>query len=202
MPKGNPKSICIIGCGYISGIHIEAYLGYREAIELCLCDTDLEKARSVGDEYGIQRYFQDYGEVLEREDIEMMDICLPNFLHQEAAVAALNAGKHVLLEKPIAVDLTGADAIVAAERASTGKFMVAESDRFVEATAKMDALIKEGAIGQVFWMQGNAFNTFKPSGWRLSNIRLTGYAAATRNQCMPDFTGILTRRWRARIRLS
>lgn len=167
------KSVCIIGCGYISRVHIEAYLSYGESITLSLCDIDLEKAESIGGRYAVETYFQNYKEVLERADVEIIDICLPNFLHEEVAVAALNAGKHVLLEKPIAVTLSGADAIIAAARATAGKFMVAESDRFVQESVKMSAFVKEGAVGDVFWVQGNAFGTFKPSRWRLSRS-LTG----------------------------
>lgn len=168
------KSVCIIGCGYISGIHIETYRGYKESIEISLCDTDLERARAIGKQNGIKRCFQGYREVLEQEDIEIIDICLPNFLHEEVAVAALNAGKHVLLEKPIATTLSGAEAIISAAQNTSGKFMVAESDRFVLATARMYELMVDGAIGEVFWVQGNAFGTFKPSGWRISRSMLGG----------------------------
>ena len=115
-----PGSVCIIGCGYISRTHIEAYRGYPESIAVTLCDVDLEKAESIGKQFGVQSYFQDYREVLEQKNVEIVDICLPNFLHEEVAVAALNAGKHVLLEKPIATTLSGADAIIAAARASAG----------------------------------------------------------------------------------
>ena len=172
--KRMSKSVCIIGCGYISGLHIEAYRGYQGGITLHLCDTDLEKAKSVAKRYGVENCFQDYGEVLDLEDIEIVDICLPNFLHEEVAVAALNADKHVLLEKPIATTLSGADAIVAAARASAGKLMVAESDRFAQESVKMNALMEEGAVGDVFWVQANAFNTFEPSGWRLSRSQTGG----------------------------
>jgi len=168
------RNVCIIGCGYISRSHMEAYRGYSEDIKLHLCDADLEKAKSIGEEYGVEIYFQDYREVLEQEYIDIVDICLPNFLHEEVAVAALNSGKHVLLEKPIATTLSGADAIIAAARASKGTFMVAESDRFVEASIRMKTLMEEGAIGDVFMVQGNAFGTFKPSGWRLSRSMLGG----------------------------
>lgn len=167
-------NVCLIGCGYISGSHVEAYSGYNADIKLHLCDVDMEKAKSIGEKYGVEVYFQDYREALEQEHIEIVDICLPNFLHEEVAVAALNSGKHVLLEKPIATTLSGADAIIAAARASKGKLMVAESDRFVEASSRMNALMEAGAVGDVFMVQGNAFGTFKPSGWRLSRSMLGG----------------------------
>jgi predicted dehydrogenase len=165
--------VCIVGCGYISRAHIEAYRSYGD-VDLSLCDVDLEKAKAIGRQYGVDSFFQDHRKVLERDDIEIVDICLPNSLHEEVAVAALNAGKHVLLEKPIATTLSGADAIIAAAKVADGKFMVAESDRFVKASAKTDALIAEGAVGKVFWVQGNAFGTFEPSGWRLSKSMLGG----------------------------
>ena len=161
------KTVCIIGCGNISKVHVEAYRSYSGSIALSLCDIDLRRAKSVSGRYKVERYFESYEEALNCEDIEIIDICLPNFLHEQVAVAALNANKHVLREKPIAITLEGADAIIAAARASAGKFMVAESDRFVEESAKMDALIKEGLLGDVFWVQGNGFGTFNPSGWRL-----------------------------------
>ena len=81
-------------------------------------------------EFGGAGVFQNYQDVLQREDIQIVDICLPHHLHREVAVAALEAGKHVLLEKPIADTLEAADAILESAAEAQGKFMVAECWRF------------------------------------------------------------------------
>jgi len=94
------------------------------------CDIDLSRAEALMAEFGGAGVFQNYQDVLQREDIQIVDICLPHHLHREVAVAALEAGKHVLLEKPIADTLEAADAILESAAEAQGKFMVAECWRF------------------------------------------------------------------------
>ena len=85
-------------------------MGFRRdgKVSLYGCDVDLSRAEELMAKFGGEGAFGDYREVLEREDIEVVDICLPHNLHREVAVEALRAGKHVLLEKPIA-DTGGAE---------------------------------------------------------------------------------------------
>ena len=150
-------SVCIIGCGYISGIHIEAYRSYSEAVELSLCDTDMEKARPLGEGYGIQRYFQDYGEVLERDDIEAVDVCLHNNLHRPVTVAALEAGKHVYCEKPMAGAYKDAEVMFETAEKLGLKLAIQLRTVFSNETKAAKSLIDEGRLGNIYHARSTGF---------------------------------------------
>jgi len=156
---------CIVGCGGIAKLHAE---GFRRdgGVTLYGCDVDISRAEALMAEFGGAGVFEDYHEVLEREDIQVVDICLPHHLHREVAVAALRAGKHVLLEKPIADTLEAADAILEAAREAPGKFMVAECWRFYRPAAKAAELIAQGALGEPFFVQANSLAFHVPPTWR------------------------------------
>ena len=160
---------CIIGCGGIAHLHAEG-ASSCEGVDLYGCDIDIKRAEELMGEFGGKGVFRDYEEVLRREEIRIVDICLPHHLHREVAVAALEAGKHVLLEKPIASTLKEADDIIEAARRAKErfgtKFMVAECWRFYPPAVKAAQLIEEGVLGEPFLVQANTFAYYVPSGWR------------------------------------
>jgi predicted dehydrogenase len=102
--------------------------------------------------YGWQETATDWRSVLDRDDIHIVDICAPGWMHAEIAIAALEAGKHVLLEKPLANTLAEAEAITAAARAARAKgvqSMVGFNYRRVPALALTKELVSEGRLGAV-----------------------------------------------------
>ena len=108
--------IGIIGTGSIAGAHLRAYARYPELCRVvAVADIDRQRAQKfaagAGDSVAA---YGDYKELLRRDDIDAVSICTPPFAHAEIAVAALNAGKHVLVEKPMAASLAEADAMLAA----------------------------------------------------------------------------------------
>ncbi len=111
------KKFAIIGCGNISKFHVEAYQKSEAAI-IAVADTNKELADKTAALCGCKAYY-DYNEMLQNKEIDAVSICLPNFLHFEASLAAIKAGKAVLVEKPMT--LTSSDAKILMEAVETYK---------------------------------------------------------------------------------
>ncbi len=138
----------MIGLGAISYAH-EA--GYSELGDLCtitaMCDIHDEEVSSRIEMHEGARGFSSYQDLLEYNNIDMVDIIVPHALHYEIAKAAIEKGKHVLVEKPIAVTSTQGEELIALARKAGVKFSVAENTHFVQAYLKAEELLKQGILG-------------------------------------------------------
>src|SRR5579883_1266604 len=116
----------LIGAGTIANsAHLPAIAQLHDELELvAVADVRGEAAEKAAREYGAEDWYTDYRQLLARPDIDMVDICTPEFLHGEQVVAAAEAGKHILCEKPMANSLADADAMIEAARRNKVKFMV------------------------------------------------------------------------------
>jgi predicted dehydrogenase len=140
----------MVGLGGVSYMH-EA--GYQEIPDrariVAVCDIDKAEAESRASPYGAKT-FTDFCELAKHQDVELVDICLPHHLHYRAARAALEAGKNVLLEKPMAQ--TSAEAKDLLELAGRMKvnFTVAENTRFVKAYQEAEKLLAQNKLGEIW----------------------------------------------------
>ncbi len=109
-------NIAIIGTGAIAPAHIQAYQQFSDRCQIvALCDIYPEKAEQAAKQFGLHvELYEDYKQLLKRADIDLISICTPPYTHAEIAIAGLNAGKHVLVEKPMASSLEECDAMNAA----------------------------------------------------------------------------------------
>jgi predicted dehydrogenase len=137
----------MIGLGRINRAHIE---GLRRAGDVAriaaVCDIDRQAVERVAAEQGVQPY-TDYRELLKDGKIDVVDIAVPHNLHFEVASAALAAGKHVLIEKPMAPRLRECDDLIALAQRRQLMLSVAHHGRFVTAYLEVQRLLKEGALG-------------------------------------------------------
>lgn len=176
----------IIGCGWVASAHAWGIRSLEdEGVTLtAVADKDLSRATDFADRFRADAVFEDYRDLLAREDIAAVSICLPDFLHQEVAVAAASAGKHVLCEKPLALDLTGADEMVnACQRSHVGLGLVM-NHRYAPDNIRARAALRDGALGQV--LIGSVLHssglTGDPEGtspWRGRRGRSTGGVLST-----------------------
>ena len=104
-------------------------------------------------QYNIPDSYQDYREMLKREDINLVSICVPNFLHKDVAVAAAEAGKHMICEKPLATKLEDAEAMLKVASANKVKLMYAEDWIFAPAIKRVKSICDEGAIGDILYIK-------------------------------------------------
>lgn len=154
----------VIGCGSIAiHRHLPEFAGNKHAEIVAVCDIVEERANVVADKYGATAY-TDYQEVLAIADIDVISVCLPNYLHAPVSIAALKAGKHVLCEKPMATSRKEAEEMIEAARESGKKLMIAHNQRFVSSHQKAREIIASGAAGKIYSFR-TAFGHGGPEGW-------------------------------------
>src|SRR5579862_3081338 len=130
------------------------------AAAVAVCDTHVGRAKEATDRFKIPRSYSDYREVLDQADIDAVTIALPNYLHAPVAIEALKARKHVLLEKPMAMNAREASKIIDTAMKMKRTLMVAQNYRFNRATQMAKMLIQRGDLGEIyharcFWLRRN-----------------------------------------------
>jgi predicted dehydrogenase len=153
-----PLNIGMIGYGFMAKAHSNAWrkvgnffpeLEHRPVLR-AVAARDAAKVSAFADVWGYESVETDWGRLIARDDIDAIDICVPNNLHKEIAIAAAQAGKWVLCEKPLAIDTAEGEAMVAAVEAAGVPNMVWYNYRRVPAIALARQLIDEGRIGQPY----------------------------------------------------
>ena len=147
----------LIGAGTIANsAHLPAIAELHNELELvAVADVRADAAEQAAKQYGAEHWYADYRELLARSDIDMVDICTPEFLHGEQVVAAADAGKHILCEKPMADSLEDADAMIAAAKRNNVKLMIGHSRRFTARYRAIRAALDRGEIGDVRLVREN-----------------------------------------------
>ena len=142
-----PLRVGLIGCGGIAGNHLAGYRLVDEAELVACCDVVPEQAGKFAAKAGIEDASTDYEDLIARDDIDMVDICAIDEVHAPIAIAALQAGKHALIEKPFAMSAEEGRAVIAAASDSGRKAMCAQSLRWQPKWRAIKRLIDEGRIG-------------------------------------------------------
>ena len=155
----------VIGTGAIAQrLHLPEFSDHAEVELTAVCDAEEEKAAAVADAFDADHHFSDYAELIDSGVVDAVSVCLPNHMHEDAVVQALEAGLHVLCEKPIATSVAEADRMIAAAEGSDGIFMVDQSERFAPVYQKAIDLIESGLIGDVETVRAR-FSHSGPAGW-------------------------------------
>ena len=141
--------IGIVGCGRISQYHIEALQKVEGLTLAAVCDIDTERARAAGEKAGVPS-FPSLDAMLKGAELDIVTICTPSGLHPDHAIAAAKAGKHVVSEKPMALSLDAADAMIAAcEKAGT-KLFVVKQNRLNPPIQLLKRAVDRGRFGRIF----------------------------------------------------
>ena len=156
MPK--PLKIGLIGCGgIVRGFHLNpGWLATPDVEIVAACDVHEPTACKLAADFKIPRVYTDFRELLEDGSIDAVDVCTPNKVHTPAVVAALNAGKHVLCEKPLAVSVEEILQMREALRKTDRLLMTAQHHRFSEASVAIKTWVDTGALGEVYHARVNA----------------------------------------------
>jgi len=137
----------VIGCGFMGRHHARVYSELPGVKLLAMADVLEEKAKGAAREFGAEKWYKDYHKLLARPDIDAVSIVVPDHLHRDPTVAAAEAGKAVLLEKPIATTLEDADAIIGTVKRAGVPFLVGHILRFDYNYVKAKEYVKRGSIG-------------------------------------------------------
>jgi predicted dehydrogenase len=171
--------IGMIGYGGIGRVHA---MGYRSlpyhyglpasSIQLVgVATTRLETAQAAAAEIGCEYWTDDYRQLLARPDVDAVDICVPNHVHAVIVQAAAAAGRHIYCEKPLAMNVAEAKAMVAAAQAAGVITQMTFNFRFVPAVLRAQQLVQEGFLGRIFSFRGRYYRSSyidpqKPLTWR------------------------------------
>lgn len=156
----------IIGLGGIAQkSHIPALIKHKDVEIVAVCDSNEGTLNKVGNDLGDVRKFTDYQDLLRMEELDVVDICTPNFLHRDTTVNALNAGKHVLVEKPIARNAAEGEDMVEAARNSGKKLMVAYCWRWHPGARALKRFIDAGDMGEIYYARIHALRRRGIPNW-------------------------------------
>jgi len=156
----------VIGCGSIAQYrHLPEYKVNKNVEIVAVCDINEERVKEVAEKYEAKAY-TNYEELISSGTVDAISVCLPNYLHAPVSIAGLNAGLHVLCEKPMATSKQEAEAMVAAAKENGKKLMIGHNQRFVPSHQRARQLIASGEIGRVFSFR-TAFGHRGPEGWSI-----------------------------------
>lgn len=145
----------VIGTGFIGPAHIEALGRLRNVEVVALAECSDEAARSKAETLGIGRSYGDYRRLLKDDEIRSVHICSPNYLHYEMAKAVLEAGKHVICEKPLAVSVAEAEELVALGGKKRLVNAVNFNIRYYPLMRQLRLMVEKGDVGEVFAVHGS-----------------------------------------------
>lgn len=140
----------VTGAGWPAWQHIRGYKKSADVELVALCDQNKQKLDKTADQYEIPDRYQSFDEMLEKGGLDIVSICTPNYLHAGMAIKALEKGKHVLCEKPMATSVSDAERMIEVSRRSSGMLMVAHQQRFSPQAQYLKKLISAGDFGEIY----------------------------------------------------
>jgi myo-inositol 2-dehydrogenase/D-chiro-inositol 1-dehydrogenase len=155
----------LIGCGFISEIHARALERVANAEVIACASPREDRALKFAKKYNIPKWFLDYKKLLEMDEINMIVIGAPNNIHAEITINAAKAGKHVVCEKPLCLNIAEADEMINTCRKANVKLMYAEELCFAPKYVKLKELCDCGALGDVFLVKQSEKHDGPHSKW-------------------------------------
>ncbi len=173
--KDGKLQVAVLGCGGISAVHIAALMDMPEVEIAAVCDIRPERAQAAAEKTGAKAY-DNWHEVVILPEIDVVHICAPHYLHAPMAIAALNHGKNVLTEKPMATSVADARRMIeASEQPGAGTLGVIFQNRYNAAVLKAKEIMESGEMGaflgaraEVDWVRETPY--YHDSGWRGSKL--------------------------------
>lgn len=141
----------IVGSKFAADFHCDSYARNDKAEVVAVAAID--NLEEISSKWNIPATYEDYNEMLKKEDLDLISICVPNFLHHQVALAAAKAGTHVLCEKPLATNVQDAEEIIQACAAAKVKLIYAEDWVFAPALQRAIKVIEDGGIGDVLYVK-------------------------------------------------
>jgi predicted dehydrogenase len=146
-----PVRVGVLGAGsWARRAHLPGWARDPRAELVAVCDVESQRADDAAAEFGIAHAFSNYREVVQRDDVDVIDVCTPSHTHFELALAALEAGKHVLCEKPVAFDFRGTLRAASLARSKGLKTKLGFTFRYSPAMLYMKELVDQGYCGEPY----------------------------------------------------
>jgi predicted dehydrogenase len=158
--------VALFGAGFIANIHAESYARFvPDAAVAAVYSRHRDKAEAFARQYGIPAWYDDMDRLLSEAGVDVVDIGLPNYLHHGACMKAIAAGKHIIIEKPLALTLEEADEMIGECKRRGLKLMYAEELCFAPKYERVRALVEHGAVGKVYMLKQAEKHSGPHSPW-------------------------------------
>ncbi|HUF88782.1 MAG TPA: Gfo/Idh/MocA family oxidoreductase [Gemmatimonadota bacterium] len=173
-----PVRVGLLGAGAVAQTaHLPVYRRFRKAELIAICDNEPAKLRALRERTGVPHATTSLDEFLAIEEIEAVDVCLPSHQHRDAVIRCLEAGKHVLCEKPLGLTAAEVDDILAAREKSGRHLVVGMNNRYRDDSILLRRFIQDGALGDVFharagWLKRR--ERVKPGAWQHDRAKSGG----------------------------
>ena len=141
----------IVGSKFAADFHCDSYSRLPNAPVVAVAAID--NLEAISEKWNIPDTYEDYHEMFKRKDIDLVSVCVPNFLHHDVVLAAAREGKHIMCEKPLATSVEDAEEMVDVCKAAGIKLFYGEDWCFAPALMRVEELVKEGAIGEVLYVK-------------------------------------------------
>jgi myo-inositol 2-dehydrogenase/D-chiro-inositol 1-dehydrogenase len=166
--------VALLGAGFIADIHLESYHRFVPDAEVVAVYTRKgDRAAAFAQKHGIKQWFDDPRKAIQESGCDVVDICLPNFLHAQTAIFAAEAGKHVIIEKPLCLTMEEADQMIETCRKHNRLLMYAEELCFAPKYERVRKLMQEGAVGKVYMLKQSEKHSGPHSDW-FYNVEQSG----------------------------
>lgn len=148
--------VLLVGAAFSADLHMDGYSRCTDIAEIvAICDKDVSRVNALAQRYGLTGYksYDNYEKAIEEVECDLVDICMPNFLHHDVALAAFKKGRDVISEKPLATTVEDAAEMVAAAAKAGKRLYYAEDWLFAPALNKALSIVEEGAIGKPLYIR-------------------------------------------------
>ena len=166
--KMKKVKLAIIGCGGIAnGKHMPSLKKLDTVEMVAFCDIVRERAEEAAEKYGVEgaRVYEDYNEMLAKEELDVVHVCTPNNVHAPASIAAMEAGCHVMCEKPMAKTVAEAQAMLDAQKKTGKKLTIGYQNRFTAENRYLHEACENGDLGEIYYAEAEALRRRAVPTW-------------------------------------
>jgi predicted dehydrogenase len=163
----NPIRVAIVGCGRISGLHQMGYRGREDAKIVAVCDTNKLRAKAKAKEWGVDKIYSDYLQVLEDKEVDVVELLTPHHLHCPMTVQAAQAGKNISVQKPMALSAAEADEMITAAKEAGVTLRVYETFVYYAPAMRAKEMIEAGEIGDVRAVRMHVSTGISDTSWEV-----------------------------------
>ena len=167
--------IGMVGTGNIASVHLDAYKNVEQAEIVAACDINPETLKNAAEQYGIKNTYSNITDMIKNEDLDTVDVCVWNCNHAKCAIEALNAGLHVLCEKPMAASAKEAQEMIDAAEKNNKLLMIGFVLRFDDETKIAKDFIDNDYLGDIYYSKAVYLRRHgAPGGWFTDKSRSAG----------------------------
>lgn len=157
-----PLRVCVVGCGDLGRTHARCWSQVPQARVAAVVDVQEPRAKKLAGELGLGQYYLDYREAIERPDVNVVSVCIPTSMHPVVTIFAAERGRHVLTEKPIALDLVQADAMISAASTNNIVFSVGLMRSHSPVMEELRTWLKDGRLQRPVIYFGSDIREIRP----------------------------------------